>query len=481
MTTRAQEPSTKVKQTPVKTKAVITILGKTQEKAERATYTFSNDLKSKIYCCKTGEKFINMLPLLIDLFSNTDYKIIPISTIEAKESQERVLLSELGENGKAYLEDTIIIDENNYDRIFQTINEVISKHDEVIIDITHGFRHLPILTMGAIFTQLLEGHNKIQHILFAKEIKRLEKYEIIDLLEYLKIVDKIIQERKEKERAETELKTHKEMLSYLTHTLQSVISTGNLIVNKHLDTIHEITKKKSFSEDAIRKLNTIQKLSFSFKFLESLLSVFKLYETDKERFINNWNSEKTGTESIAHLFSNIIKYIFNMFLFSDMHWETRSLLIYNCNNERVEHIKENFMTNVLYSDDTQDALDWLANLRDDMKINFSVQGSLPTLQPYGTRFAILFSIFIELIHNAFKHCDGVEPIKIEWFANSENYVFKCKNSYNKDFINPNGSGKGLLFIENFATHLKDFGFTLEEDITHNSYSINVKLDKKIFE
>ncbi|MCB1188931.1 MAG: hypothetical protein H7A23_05590 [Leptospiraceae bacterium] len=55
-----------------------------------------------------------MLPLLIDLFSSTDYKIIPISTIEAKESQEYVLLSELGERGKTYLKDAIIIDENNF-------------------------------------------------------------------------------------------------------------------------------------------------------------------------------------------------------------------------------------------------------------------------------------------------------------------------------------------------------------------------------
>lgn len=70
------------------------------------------------------------------------------------------------------------------------MNETINQYDEVIVDVSHGFRHLPILMVVDLIIQNFQDTSKIKQILFAKEIDKHEKdkkgvYEIIDLKEYL--------------------------------------------------------------------------------------------------------------------------------------------------------------------------------------------------------------------------------------------------------------------------------------------------------
>jgi len=62
----------------------------------------------------------------------------------------------------------------------------------VIVDVTHGFRYLPILMIIDLIIQNIKQENKIKSILFAKELVKplkennfIGEYDIIDLRQYL--------------------------------------------------------------------------------------------------------------------------------------------------------------------------------------------------------------------------------------------------------------------------------------------------------
>jgi len=178
-------------------KAVITILGTIDckgDKTNKAQYLINKNLKYLISL--KNETYTNMLPILIENFYKK-YDIVPIYTDSAKSTQENVLknceefkeveniIKEIFENG------VYIINENNFEDILKRIDEKIREYEEVIVDVSHGFRHLPILmTINLIVTSLkTDSRGKIKNILFAKELERFKKYEIIDLREYLELAN----------------------------------------------------------------------------------------------------------------------------------------------------------------------------------------------------------------------------------------------------------------------------------------------------
>ncbi|CAA6817286.1 MAG: CRISPR-associated DxTHG motif protein [uncultured Sulfurovum sp.] len=149
---------------------------------ERAIYRFSDNLN--LFSEKLKDKrYINTLALLIDIFP--DREIMPIATEKAKEIQEKTL-NFLNVNSLA-LDNTIIINESDYEGIFQQISELLqeNKYESFIIDLTHGFRHLPILMIVNLIIASIKDIDKIEHIFFAKEIVPAKEYEIIDLLDYI--------------------------------------------------------------------------------------------------------------------------------------------------------------------------------------------------------------------------------------------------------------------------------------------------------
>ena len=174
-------------------KAVITILGTImppREGQERAKYYFSDDLKEKFNLKK--ERYTNMLPLLLDNFQ--DYgDIKSIYTNLSKEKQSIVLeyevLSYNIEKNGLFISENVKDEEANYSYFLDKYNELIEEYDKVIIDVSHGFRHFPILAVINLIIQNIKNPEKIEYILFAKEIEQFEKYEVIDLKEYLELAN----------------------------------------------------------------------------------------------------------------------------------------------------------------------------------------------------------------------------------------------------------------------------------------------------
>lgn len=152
---------------------------------DKAVYSFASRLQKK-YSLKK-DRYINTLPLLCELFAAEN--IIPVYTDKSKEVQRGVLRHEkLAEN---FLDDKsgYISNDKDFKLIFELINNILRDNEKVIIDITHGFRHLPILATISLIMENIKNINKIEHIFFAKEVVPHLKYEIIDLKEYLDVAN----------------------------------------------------------------------------------------------------------------------------------------------------------------------------------------------------------------------------------------------------------------------------------------------------
>lgn len=172
---------------------VFTILGLVdlKEDQKRAKYFFEENLKKALQDDYDLEKeeYINMFPLLVDKFGVENVKAI--FTEGSRDKQEKVLKKEFSQDFIYNFEDRYFIkDEYDFYETFKILNEVIEQSDEdTIIDLTHSFRHIPILATISLISKNLKNEKSVKHIFFAKEIEWSKKYEIIDLKEYLEMAN----------------------------------------------------------------------------------------------------------------------------------------------------------------------------------------------------------------------------------------------------------------------------------------------------
>jgi CRISPR-associated DxTHG motif protein len=260
-------------------KAVITICGliggafdKEQQKyllkPQKADYK-----NGSLATIKTGE-YINMLPLLIE--SYPEYDVIALATKDAKSVQELVTQDEYQK--KFSFQDIEENKETEYSDYFKMVNKVLENYDKIVIDLSHGFRHLPLLALIALITQNLKYPDKIEHILFAQELEREKKYKIIDLIEYLDLANlsymlsmfnqnytisnQMTFSKDEYTELSKELKTFSE--HFLANSLKPLIEgTVSKNIIKKLTTLKEDEKVNNFSDDIdkiIGHIKSIQQL-----------------------------------------------------------------------------------------------------------------------------------------------------------------------------------------------------------------------------
>ncbi len=174
-------------------KAVITILGTIGGNSKTCEYN-PNWNKAK-YNSEITEieqtEDINSLPILIDSFQPKGYEIVSLYTQCAKKIQEQVVINHNKKIVQEYKfnDDWCIKDDKDYDNIFSQIDKLINKYDNVIIDVSHGYRHLPILMIVNTIMHNIDSIEKIEKIIFAKEDKFGEEYTFIDLKRYLDLAN----------------------------------------------------------------------------------------------------------------------------------------------------------------------------------------------------------------------------------------------------------------------------------------------------
>ena len=167
---------------------VVTILGRIAKNEKFGIPIYKYDEKLAEQYSLKRERYINMLPLLIDNFGAQN--VVPIFTKLAKKAQTKVLMEEFqAEYNEIFDDRNFIDDEKDFYKILRIINDATSGNEEYIIDLSHGFRHIPILATISLISQSLNNTNKIKHIFFAKEKVPYKNYEIIDLKEYLELAN----------------------------------------------------------------------------------------------------------------------------------------------------------------------------------------------------------------------------------------------------------------------------------------------------
>ena len=170
--------------------AVITILGIQGQKDNIKTkgcakYYFVGESPDN------SQEFFNTLPLLADKFGAKN--IVPIYTADAREFNEAVMAHYV--NFKINFNDSYkITDEKNFEAIFEIFERAVDDLvkggiGKIVFDVTHGFRHLPLLALVDLLIQNFSNVSQIDQILFAKEIEKFKLYEIIDLRQYLDIAN----------------------------------------------------------------------------------------------------------------------------------------------------------------------------------------------------------------------------------------------------------------------------------------------------
>lgn len=171
---------------------VFTVLGLVNK--DKAKYYYDDKLEKDFSL--NSDRYTNMLTLLLDNFETQS--VHAIFTKTAREVQKKVIKKDFSEDFNYQFDDRYFIrDEKDFYDTFKILNAVIDECDEdTIIDLTHSFRHIPILATISLISKNLQNEKNVKHIFFAKEIYRsskddpeLNKYEIIDLKEYLEIAN----------------------------------------------------------------------------------------------------------------------------------------------------------------------------------------------------------------------------------------------------------------------------------------------------
>ena len=154
------------------------------ENYKGASYTLEPQLRESLDKHIENIFYPNMLGMLIDQFF--DKKIIAIGTKESIAVQKKVM-EKFGYTEHFPIDQNCIVLEQNddFNEIFRQLDTIMEQEDEVIVDISHGFRHIPILMTIQMIVENIQNPKKIKHILFAKEEQKDKSYTIIDLQGYM--------------------------------------------------------------------------------------------------------------------------------------------------------------------------------------------------------------------------------------------------------------------------------------------------------
>lgn len=168
---------------------IISILGTSGAVFDKGNCLGSRDSENHLQCRFAeydlslfgfeNKSYKNSTHFLLDHF---DKKFIFIGTKCAIKFQKDILEEALRGKDVSFEE----VEDNDLDEIFEKIYTLLDEQEEVLLDITHGFRHQPIMAIFAsTLSQFLE--KKSLKIIFAKEVKQFEKYQYIYLDDYIEI------------------------------------------------------------------------------------------------------------------------------------------------------------------------------------------------------------------------------------------------------------------------------------------------------
>lgn len=254
-------------------------------------------------------------------------------------------------------------------------------------------------------------------------------------------------------------KTHKETLSFLTHTLNNALSTGPETVRTVIDILGSDLYDQGQAE--YKAINNMASLFPMFLFAESLLKTFKLYISDPEQIREKWKSDKVGDANVSLVIAMALRQSVARLVFSSNHLAQLKRLLPSQDKDAIKNIRKSFVDEIIPLEisvaTASKVLDWVNVHFSALRIEIAPDAEM-AFTSNATRYMFFFAAFSELIYNALKYSDGREPIVAKWFRQGDDYCFSCVNSclpVSASQPLQEGSNKGLFFIDKLMSMLED--------------------------
>ena len=254
-------------------------------------------------------------------------------------------------------------------------------------------------------------------------------------------------------------KTHKQTLSFLTHTLNNALSTGPETVRTVIDILGSDLYDQGQAE--YKAINNMASLFPMFLFAESLLKTFKLYISDPKQICEKWKSDKVGDANVSLVIAMALRQSVARLVFSSNHLAQLKRLLPSQDKDAIKNIRKSFVDEIIPLEisvaTASKVFDWINAHFSALRIEIDPDAEM-AFTSNATRYMFFFAAFSELIYNALKYSDGREPIIVKWFRQEDDYCFCCVNSCQPASANQplqEGSNKGLFFIDKLMSMLED--------------------------
>lgn len=285
----------------------------------------------------------------------------------------------------------------------------------------------------------------------------------LDSLEgvFREVADSIRDSKAKEELRQAEIKaseqSHKQTLSFLTHTLNNALSTGPETVR----TVIEILGSDLYDQGqaGYKAINNMASLFPVFLFAESLLKTFRLYVSDPEQVREKWKSDHAGDATVSLVMAMALRQSVARFVFSPNHLAQLKRLLPGQDKEAIKNVRKSFVEEIIPLEITVATVD---KMFDWVKVHFGllhVQIEPDAEMSFGsnaTRYLFFFAAFSELIYNALKYSNGARPIEVRWFREGADYCFACRNSFEaaaSGKMSQDGTNKGLFFVDKLMSML----------------------------
>lgn len=254
-------------------------------------------------------------------------------------------------------------------------------------------------------------------------------------------------------------KTHKEILTSLTHTLNGALSTGPQAVRTVIDILGSDLYDQGLAE--YKAINNMASLLHTLLFAQSLLNAFQSYVSDPERIREKWKSDKVGDANISLVIAMALRQSVARLVFSSNHLAQLKRLLPSQDKDAIKNIRKSFVDEIIPLEisvaTASKVFDWVNAHFSALRVEIATDAEM-AFTSNATRYMFFFAAFSELIYNALKYSDGREPIVVKWLRQGDDYCFSCVNSCqpaSESQPSQEGSNKGLLFIGKLMSMLND--------------------------
>jgi TPR repeat protein len=257
--------------------------------------------------------------------------------------------------------------------------------------------------------------------------------------------------------------SHKQTLSFLTHTLNNALSTGPETVR----TVIEILGSDLYDQGqaGYKAINNMASLFPVFLFAESLLKTFKLYVSDPEQVREKWKNDRAGDAMVSLVMAMALRQSVARFVFSPNHLAQLKRLLSGQDKEAIKNVRKSFVEEIIPLEITVgtvgEMFDWVKAHFGLLHVDIAPDAEM-SFGSNATRYMFFFAAFSELIYNALKYSDGARPIEVRWYREGADYCFTCRNSFDPEAsgrMSQDGTNKGLFFVDKLMSMLD--GSTLE--------------------